>query len=255
MSQEIIQIKCNRCGQVFPVYKPEDNLHNTVYCPNCKNKITLMLNPVDVQVGGYEQFPTLGQALPVPEKNNLYYIKETAVAGKRYSISCGCCGKKMVVAAQPGINKKICPECQAVTAFGTGDLKNRQQASQQKSEKKPTQKIADGGQICDSAELTWGRLFSFHHYPLKPGVYYIGQKSVEKPSDIQLDDPYASRRSVSVEMMPQGGGWTYKLNVHKATNPVLVNSMNIPEGDSIYLNFGDTITMGKTRLTFKKAKK
>lgn len=254
MAHEIIQLKCNHCGQVFSAYKPEDNLHNTVYCPNCNNKITILLNPVDIQAEGQAQFPHLGPAQPVPGKTNLYYIEEHAIAGKRYAMRCGGCSRETVVAAQSGINKIKCKHCGAVTAFGADSPQNGQKQPQEK-EKKPTEIIGGNGRMYEPAELIWGRLFSNKHYPLKPGTHYIGRRNVAEPSDIQLDDQFVSRRSVSIEVMPQGEGLTYKLVVLKATNPVLVNNVEILAGNSIYLNFGDTITMGKTRLTLRKAKK
>lgn len=258
MSKETINIKCPRCGKPFLFYKPVDNTHNVVTCTHCGNKITLKLNPVDIKVGAAPRSQTLGKPLAAPGKPGLYYINERAVPGQSYTVSCGCCGRKSVVKAVVGVNKSVCAACGAVTGFAapvpSGAAKQQPAGSQPApAPVKHTQKV--GSTEMDAlGEIVWGRFFAPKHFTLRPGIFTLGRKDTEQPSDIQIDDPYASRRSVSIEVMPQGTGYSFKLVVLKTTNPVFVNSNDITAGNSIYLNFGDTITLGRTKLTFKKAK-
>ena len=64
-----------------------------------------------------------------------------------------------------------------------------------------------------------------------------------------------SRRSVQVEVVCTERGYTFRLTVLNATNPVLHNDRQLKPGESVSLNFGDSITMGKTRFRFEKEKK
>ena len=44
----------------------------------------------------------------------------------------------------------------------------------------------------------------------------------------------------------------FQLNVLRASNPVLINHMPVGPGESISLNFGDSIILGKTQFRFEK---
>ena len=44
----------------------------------------------------------------------------------------------------------------------------------------------------------------------------------------------------------------FEITVKNASNPVLVNGQEITIGSSTYLNYGDTILVGNTTLTFKR---
>ena len=48
------------------------------------------------------------------------------------------------------------------------------------------------------------------------------------------------------------GKHTVKLTVLKATNPVLHNETRLYDGESVSLNFGDVIVMGRTKFRFDK---
>lgn len=89
--------------------------------------------------------------------------------------------------------------------------------------------------------------------PLRVGVNVIGRTDKQTPSDIQLDDQYVSRRSVEIEVeVGEKGGFFFRFRVVKSTNPVLVNSHRIEPGSEILLNYGDIITLGRTKLRFDK---
>lgn len=87
-------------------------------------------------------------------------------------------------------------------------------------------------------------------YPLKAGLQYIGRKDALIFSDIMLNDPAVSRRSVSVNVIKASDNDVpqYLLKVLKAKNPVLVNGSPVKEGESVYLSIGASLVLGKTRL-------
>ena len=90
-------------------------------------------------------------------------------------------------------------------------------------------------------------------FRLKVGPNLIGRDDTERPSDIAIKgDASISRRSVTIDMIPKENGFLYKLQVNKATNPVLHNGDQLFEGESVYLNYGDTFTLGQTLFRFEK---
>ena len=86
------------------------------------------------------------------------------------------------------------------------------------------------------------------------GHNLVGRDDSDTPSDININDPYISRKSVNIYVMksPEGTGHTFKLTVMKAANPVFVNSQQMHEGETIYLNYNDKIKLGHTVLTLKR---
>lgn len=63
-----------------------------------------------------------------------------------------------------------------------------------------------------------------------------------------------SRRSIEILVQQSDKGYTFKLTVLNATNPVLHNNKPLMKGESVSLNFGDTILLGKTKFRFEKDK-
>ena len=90
-------------------------------------------------------------------------------------------------------------------------------------------------------------------YPLSPGSCVIGRYDEDEVSDIAIkNDSTVSRRSVKIEVNYTSSGNTFKLTVLKSTNPVLLNGNALAKGEAVSLNFGDIITMGKTRFRFDR---
>lgn len=265
MAEEIITLKCGACGKEFNAYKPTDNVHNVVECPACKQKITLKLNPVKITraKAGASNKPQLAQ-IGIPQKaqgdNRIYIIKERALTGKMYLFKCPECGFSLInKVVTPGNNKWRCPKCQTLTGFVaiSQSPQDRQQdeakAKEEQEKRIPTHKIKDG-RLAGIGELVYGGFLSSKHFPLREGTVTIGRRDADVPSDLQLDDEYISRRSVTIDTLRGDNGYSFKFTVKKATNPVYVNSTEIMVGNSLYLNYGDTITIGCTKLTFKKTK-
>ncbi len=233
--------------------------------------------------------PELGK--PHLLKPGIYGVKEPALIGKIYQVSCPKCHRAIFIQAkQEGATRVKCRECAtAVIARGvteeelkalskpkaakpkpvkpkpakensvapqatssSSDASNQQPAE---PEHKATEKVRvhRGKQV--NGKLVWGGIFSRKTYVLKEGVNYIGRADDDEPSDVSIKDSCASRRSVKIEVIPGNRGNSFKLTVENATNPVLVNRQVQNVGSSFFLNFGDTIVLGNTTLTFKEAKK
>jgi len=93
-------------------------------------------------------------------------------------------------------------------------------------------------------------------YHLSEGTVVIGRQDANVPSDISIkDDPYISRRSVSIETMREpSGNCAFRLRVLKTTNPVKLNDMSLVAGSDTFLNFGDIITLGHTKFRLEPGK-
>jgi hypothetical protein len=103
--------------------------------------------------------------------------------------------------------------------------------------------------------LTHIRFFGLikHKYPLYDEKTIIGRYDLELPSDIAIKgDSTMSRQSVAITIEDEYGEFVFKLKVMNATNVVKVNNVQIKEGHSTYLEFGDTIVMGNSTFVFDK---
>lgn len=88
-------------------------------------------------------------------------------------------------------------------------------------------------------------------YKLSEGQTIIGRDDDEDPSDISISgDDTISRRSISINIVPDEYGFDYILKVLNASNPVRVNGKQIRVGEKVYLDLGDVITIGHTNLKF-----
>jgi hypothetical protein len=88
---------------------------------------------------------------------------------------------------------------------------------------------------------------------LSDGKNVVGRYDESKNSDIAIkNDSAMSRRSIEIDVMHSDKGYAFKLTVLSATNPVLHNNNPLMPGESISLNFGDSIILGKTKFRFDK---
>lgn len=91
-------------------------------------------------------------------------------------------------------------------------------------------------------------------FPLHDGRNVIGRADADEPSDIEiLNDDKVSRRSIAIDVFDgEVGGYLFQLTVLKSSNVVLHNNVALKEGKTAWLNYGDTIVLGGTKLKFKK---
>lgn len=219
--------------------------------------------------------PLLGKVKEL--RPGIYAVLKKAEPEKKYVIICPKCGKVMFIKGQQKSRwKETCGSCQTnVWIVGkiaeeqksvekeeqkpvkeepviSSKSKKEEKSSDKKEEDVPvkTQKHSIKG-LSSTGKFVWGGFFRKKSYVLKVGVNYIGRTDTECPSDMMIDDEYASRRSVKVEVEKGSKGYLFKLTVISATNPVLYNGKYLGEEHSVYINYGDIITLGNTRITFK----
>lgn len=223
--------------------------------------------------GGY---PVLG--IPQLADGGAYIVKNRAVIGMVYAIKCPKCQKNLYVQAQSTkTHKTTCKGCGTPIYFlgkvGQNNVVNGQQSdklkesmengSQEKvnnqEKEEPDEKRSGTVKFAKpNAKLVWGSVLNRKSFEIKRmGDYYIGRDDDEVISDISIHDDYVSRRSILISIIPKAGSrdCSYKMTIKKASNPVRVNGQEKAVGESIFLNYGDTILVGNTTLTFKQNKK
>lgn len=92
-------------------------------------------------------------------------------------------------------------------------------------------------------------------YPLHHGDNIIGRDDPDTTQDIAIrGDMSISRRSASLEVVAttQGEGYSYRLRVLNAKNPVYINDAVLHTGDGISMRPGDVIQLGMTKLMLEK---
>lgn len=204
--------------------------------------------------------PMLGEAV-ASKVAGVYVVREKAVVGQLYQVTCPNCQHQLLVKAKapkPCVERcKFCGAKMVIKGVQIETPTHLYEPDQQSTPppSKPTEKVnvPMGKNIQVSAKLVWGSFFSRKSYVLREGENYIGRNDRDVPSDVNIDDDYVSRRSILIEVIKAPKGFTYKLTVKKCTNPVLINGQAQKEGNSMYLNYGDTILVGNTTLSFKPA--
>ena len=210
---------------------------------------------LNIPEGGlqFASIPVLGKVLEA-KKNGMtipgvYYVKELAIVNRHYLVNCPKCGKRLLVLAEeaePFLVK--CEVCKVRIKI-------------KGSEAAPPEENGQTGKWIISrnnsnGKLVWQGLLCKKKYVLREGENYIGRKEPGVHSDLTLKDDYASARSICISVKyNEEDGYSFHLTVLKATNPVLVCGKEYEEGHSIDLNYGDTIVLGNTTLTFKPVKK
>lgn len=216
---------------------------------------------------------TLENPIKSSKKEHFYGFAQRVPIGALCKIVCPECSFSLVEkTSKIGNYKWVCPHCNTIVGFVVvnpepveeqkeqpnqdASIEKPVGSKEEKEEKeespKPLTKKIDNENLCNLGELAWGGFFSRKHYPLRVGTIYIGRKDDGEPSDLQLEDSYVSRRSALLEVLSSDKGFLFKLTVKHASNPVYVNSSEISVGNSIYLNYGDVLIFGKTKMTFKK---
>lgn len=255
----IAQLKCPNpaCGYVVKVKKPAKPGKYSLPCPKCGTKIALIvagpkvppggvvpggMNPGGQNPGGVQEQNVPNNMLAQPKWDKFTYMK-----GDQSSVPCafGCGYTHQVVPEQVGENIFMCPKCKGKTKFNvrdktvgvTGDL------------------LADRKAFRGKLILLrpgWGK----KEFQLKPGSNIIGRydRTPGAEADIAIkDDPSMSRRSIDISVgFDDLSGFRFNLTVLKATNPVLINHMPVCTGESVALNYGDSIILGKTQFRFEK---
>ena len=228
------------CGKQIKIKRPQKSGVYNVTCPHCGCRKQFSLTGHDGQAAQPETPPPP----PAPDNSGKEPIelKEDFRTGAKYTVKCPHCGKMEFgfSTEKPGHRTVPCPRCKGPIGIDV---------------RKPTQVF----QVTEQVSLFKGKLILLRKgwinktFRLDEGVTVIGRHDETEMSDISIKgDSTMSRRSIEIKTERGEKGYTFKLTVRKAKNPVLHNSCPLMAGESVSLNFGDTITLGKTKLRFEK---
>lgn len=173
---------------------------------------------------------------------------------------CSSCGMKLRIRnPQVGQHSVRCPKCQSVQTYTYGAPASSA-ASAQPTPPPAPQPVNKTKPVQGNYNLATGCLVQSRGlfrsdtvYPLAGKETIIGRRDTTAPCDVMIDDPTMSRRSVSITAEAKNKGITYKFTVLNASNKVFHNGTPLSVGSSVYLNFGDTLVLGRTKLKFQKA--
>lgn len=213
---------------------------------------------LDIMAGGMKKaiMPVLGQVVKTA-KEGVYAVKEQAIVGKQYIVSCPVCGKPVLaMAKEPKVVKVMHKTCNAPIIIKFISLSNERETEESQGAH-PTPRFPIPGSKTN-AKLTWWSLTGRKKFILRHGKNYIGRKDDDKPSDLSFKDEYVSARSFCIDVNKTVRGYTFHLTVEHATNPILVNGKKQAVGSSFDLNYGDIIEFGyplnRIRLMLKPIK-
>lgn len=245
----IVQLQCENpaCRRIVKVKRPSRPGSYKLSCPDCGWKISLVVPtaaPAQGPVHPHLDPPPPPQQIPnnalQPPREDRGDYKE----GETATIECGfhCGYVHHEVPSQTGENIFMCPRCKGRTKYQA---------------RGKTITIDPGLFQAYRGKLILLRSGWFNkEFRLSAGSNVIGRFDTDPMgnSDIAIkDDPSMSRRSIDIQVTrSEINGYMFQLNVLRATNPVLINHMPVGPGESISLNFGDSIILGKTQFRFEK---
>ena len=208
------------------------------------------------------RIPVLGK---VRQKEGTYYVEEHAVCNQAVGFLCPGCNKPIVVKpVVTGHLKAECRHCHTRVTFTVDSSSSLQDATSLPSSSPHNPVFIPSPEIQEeqnaptpsltSAKLTWGRRSGRHEVFLHEGVNVIGRADSRHSSEIEIDDPLVSAKSVEITASLTSAGYEYRMKVRRATNPVFVNGIVVTKGGVILLTSGANIKMGDTTLKFKITK-
>lgn len=267
MAEQLIRtVKCGNpnCGKVLKINNaPTSGLHK-ITCPTCKHSRVVNFGQAtgspkvksasDAQASGAANTSSGNAAtaagnegMKKPAKpdfsaNEAILLPDDFLTEQPYEVICPHCNiqKLPFKAKAPGHMGVKCPLCQ-----GKIELNVRAK----------TQALPTDGDFTRGKLVMLKKGWFNKDFPLKVGRHIIGRYDEDENSDIAIkNDASISRRSVKIEVGQTARGYTFKLTVLKATNPVVHNGTPLQAGEAVSLNFGDLIIMGKTKFRFEKDK-
>ena len=256
---KFLTIKCQNpaCGQLTRLSPPAKSGIYNVKCPHCgtarQYRITgtddMATRAAQQSVPGTAPAPQAADnpvpaqpAMPDNSRQPVVELKDDFIVGVSYAVKCPHCGRHEIgfTPDRPGYREIYCNLCKGRIGI---------------SARNKTEVIV----VTQPLQRFRGKLILLRRgwlnkdYPLSEGKNIIGRLDETAMSDISIEnDSSMSRRSVEIEVKQTDRGYMFKLTVLKAANPVLHNNRQLPEGDSVSLNFGDSIIMGKTKFRFDK---
>lgn len=225
------------CQQKIRLEIPKKSGVYRITCPHCGITKRINLKGLD----------SLGQANDTSEvkkqaEQSVVDLGEDFLVNTFYEVACPHCheGKIPLKYDSAGEFQTQCPACGGKVRLNV---------------RKPTEIIARSELI----QRYRGKLILLRRgwlnkeYSLREGSNIVGRYDKSKNSDIAIKgDSGISRQSIEILMDHHDKGYSFKLTVKNSTNPVLHNNKPLTVGDSISLNFGDSIILGKTKFRFEK---
>ena len=248
MAELIFKCLNPECAKPVRIKRPQKSGVYPVTCPHCGLKKNLKLKGLEELLADSAPTPAQGQAgSETTVKDNSgkeqIEIKEKFFVGQSYTFKCPHCQAKEIGfnSEKPGHKDIACPGCKGKIGFEV------------REKTKPL--------IYSDVQLKKGKLVLLRKgwmnksYPLNEGKTIIGRYDESENSDIAVkNDSTISRRSVEIEMSLSLTGYEFKFTVRQTTNPVMHNNHEIKPGESVSLNFGDSITLGRTKFRFEEVK-
>lgn len=224
----VIDVVCVHCGSTIHMQKKKMQEQCKLVCPGCKHPLHILFNITkDPQTYSF-----LSVAQESPKKENEEEQEEPPV------------DKEALKAKK---DKTVYKKDKHKARSYDDEIPGEDKSEEENHHKKKHPKLRE------SLFLTRKKLFGLiaERYKLSEGKTIIGREDDDNPSDISLTgDDTISRRSISIDIVPDEYGFDYILKVLNASNPVRVNGKQIRVGEKIYLDLGDVITIGHTNLKF-----
>ena len=236
------KVICPHCNKVEIPIRSEKAGKGVIKCPHCKGTTILKIKEVEKpssdSVSSSSNINAGSDNAPKKpvDLGDDFYINQS------YTVVCPHCKEENLTISQDtaGQGIVICPKCKGRVQY---------------TARKPTETIVKSELI----QRFRGKLILLRRgwlnkdYQLKDGNNVVGRFDESMISDIAIKgDSSMSRQSIEIYVEHHDKGYAFKLTVKNSKNPVLHNNKTLAVGDSISLNFGDSIILGKTKFRFDK---
>lgn len=236
------KVICPHCNKVEIPIRSEKSGKGVIKCPNCKGTSVLKIKEIETFHSSSSSDTSTSNEGANNAAKQPFDLGDDFYINQSYTVTCPHCKEGSLTISQEtsGQGIAVCSKCQGRVSF---------------TARKPTETIIKSELI----QRFKGKLILLRRgwlnkdYPLKDGKNIVGRYDESKVSDIAIKgDSSMSRQSVEIEVDHHDKGYSFKLTVKNSTNPVLHNNKPLAIGDSISLNFGDSIILGKTKFRFDK---
>lgn len=241
----IVTLKCPNpdCGSEIRGPHPGKPGNYKTGCPKCGHSFLMNVSgPTanDVKVIDTNAGINVGKA-----SVKAIEIDDDLFVNEQYNIKCPHCSSSIeVMSPQAGKAKKTCPNCNNVVIM---EFKRHTYVAHFNDDGTPQIKLSY-------------QIKGFLHtrkleFPIGEGRYIVGRSDPSTPCEIAVEsDPTMSRRSVEITGIRLPSGYSYKLKVLKATNPVMLNDEPLNIGAVVSIQPGDKFKLGKTIFKVEKLK-
>lgn len=224
----VIDVVCVHCGSTIHMQKKKMQEQCKLVCPGCKHPLHILFNITnDPQTYSFLSIAQESHKKEDEAKQEESQIDNEAQKAKK--------------------DKTVYKKDKHKARSFDDEIPGEDEFEEDNHRKKKHPKLRE------SLFLTRKKLFGLiaERYKLSEGKTIIGRDDDDEPSDISLTgDDTISRRSISIDIVPDDYGFDYILKVLNASNPVRVNGKQIRVGEKTYLDLGDVITIGHTNLKF-----